>query len=570
MSSSKRVIPGALVLALTTFLSCSQTPELREPCQIKGQHALPVLKCARFKFAPASTDIHDPADFRELLDSPGWQGRTGTQWRFPGSAETLWIRFSITNPGSDMERRILLNEFAFSDVLRVYSVQEEALHREDQGLLQPWSRKHFDYRLPAFVLRLQPGENHFLLRMEARSGKLISLKLEDFENPAGREPLAGYLFPPFLTGAVAAFVLSLFIAISLRESIGWLYCIYIVTLVLYLFSWEGYARQYLFPDNGGFAISFLSTSGALAGWAVISLWRALLILPVHAPRINQVMIWIGRGYILAAIYSALPFADFRIVDIAVYILPALFIPMALYSGVFVIRIGFRPALFSLIGFSGFLFCIPFFFYAGMGWIPGSDYTRNPLYAGYLFEFSMFLISVGMRIHLLRDLQQAAGGSRTARNLPEAETSLAEASELEERMGSPIPSRKARAASSRLAHFNITELSLRLDRLMQEEKLFCDEDLSLETLAGYMELRRHQLSELIRTIHNTNFYGYINGLRIQCARDMLIAEPERSILSVALAAGFNSKSTFNAEFRKRTGLTPGQFRQENLTATNSSL
>ena len=132
----------------------------------------------------------------------------------------------------------------------------------------------------------------------------------------------------------------------------------------------------------------------------------------------------------------------------------------------------------------------------------------------------------------------------------------------------LPSQKPAAPTSRLAQFNITELSLRLDSLMHEERLFCDEDLSLETLAGYMGLRRHQLSELIRTVHNTNFYGYINGLRIQCAREMLIAEPDRSILSIALAAGFNSKSTFNAEFRKRTNLTPGQFRQENMMANTS--
>lgn len=313
-------------------------------------------------------------------------------------------------------------------------------------------------------------------------------------------------------------------------------------------GWEGYARQMLFPEHGVWTVAVLSSSGALAGWAVIALWRELLILSVHAPVINRIMQWIGAGYIVTAVYSLIPGADLRFVDVAIYILPALFIPLAIYSGIYAIRIGFRPALFTLIGFAGFLACIPFFFYAGMGWIPGSDWTRNPLYSGYLFEFAMFLISVGMRIHFLRNIQIT---NAMPVNNGDARTEKEKEAE---------PENAGPEAPSRLSRLNIAELSRKMDSLMKEEQLFCDEDLSQERLAGLLDIKRHQLSELLRVVYGTNFYAYINSNRVACARDLLISEPERSILSVALASGFNSKSTFNSEFKKQTGMTPGEFRK----------
>ena len=96
-----------------------------------------------------------------------------------------------------------------------------------------------------------------------------------------------------------------------------------------------------------------------------------------------------------------------------------------------------------------------------------------------------------------------------------------------------------------------------------EQIYCDEDLSQERLASLLEIKRHQLSELLRVVHNTNFYSFINRHRIACARKLLLEQPDRSVLSIALASGFNSKSTFNSEFKKQTGMTPVEFRKSNL-------
>ncbi|HBS05576.1 MAG TPA: hypothetical protein DEA96_11455 [Leptospiraceae bacterium] len=565
ISLAKALFSLALLCLLT------EKAGAEESCILNASTSTAVLQCAEFSLLPANARIPEDAEsFQRVFDAPGWNRRSGTQWRFPGGADVLWLRFKIENRSEETVTRLLINEFAFADSLKLFWIQDGSVRTDEQGLQQSWIEKHIDYRLPAYSLRLEPGENRFLMRLEARSGKILSLKLEEPGSSGQRENFPGYLFPVFLTGAITAFVLSLFIFLSLQERIGLLYCIYVASMVAYMFSWEGYARQYLFPDHGTWSIAALSSSGALAGWAVIALWRELLILSVHAPLINRIMRWIGGGYIIAAVYSLIPGADFRLVDVAVYILPALFIPLALFSGVHVVRIGFRPALFSLIGFTGFLICIPFFFYAGMGWIQGSDWTRNPLYVGYLFEFAMFLISVGLRIHFLRNVQQSTMAPGTVTrvassddpatanridNSAESDKKSKSATKLNQSTG-PLKTKP----TTRLSKLNVGELSRMLDSLMTEEQLYCDEDLTQERLASLLEIKRHQLTELLRVVHNTNFYSFINRHRIACARELLIEQPDRSVLSIALASGFNSKSTFNSEFKKQTGMTPVEFRK----------
>jgi AraC-like DNA-binding protein len=59
----------------------------------------------------------------------------------------------------------------------------------------------------------------------------------------------------------------------------------------------------------------------------------------------------------------------------------------------------------------------------------------------------------------------------------------------------------------------------------------------------------------------NFYDLVNKYRVEEAKQLL-TDPRYdryTILRVASDAGFNSKTTFNAVFRKFTGVTPSYYR-----------
>ena len=112
--------------------------------------------------------------------------------------------------------------------------------------------------------------------------------------------------------------------------------------------------------------------------------------------------------------------------------------------------------------------------------------------------------------------------------------------------------------STLENLDVKKLDRNLLNLLQKEKVFCDEDLSLASLSSELKVTPHQLSEFINVHKGKNFNTFINEFRIQEACNLLRESPERSSLSVAMASGFNSVSVFHAVFKKNTGMSPGNF------------
>ena len=82
------------------------------------------------------------------------------------------------------------------------------------------------------------------------------------------------------------------------------------------------------------------------------------------------------------------------------------------------------------------------------------------------------------------------------------------------------------------------------------------------LAAKMKLSNGYLSQIINQKEGKNFFDFINGYRVEEVKRNL-ANPNFdhfSILGIGLEAGFKSKSTFNAVFKKMTGHTPTAYKR----------
>jgi AraC-like DNA-binding protein len=115
-------------------------------------------------------------------------------------------------------------------------------------------------------------------------------------------------------------------------------------------------------------------------------------------------------------------------------------------------------------------------------------------------------------------------------------------------------------SSTLVNVDSDAVLNRLTTFMQTEKLYIEPDLTLPLLAERLELRPHQLSELINTQLGKGFSRYLREQRVAAAATMLCAEPSASVLSVGMSVGFSSQSNFYQAFREIEGMTPGQYRK----------
>jgi len=125
-------------------------------------------------------------------------------------------------------------------------------------------------------------------------------------------------------------------------------------------------------------------------------------------------------------------------------------------------------------------------------------------------------------------------------------------------------RKVRYTRSLLSGMNTSLIGDRLEDIMESGKIYCDEDLSLERLSSLMEMSPHMLSEFINTRFGKNFNSYINSYRVDEAKSLLEEQTERSVLSIAYASGFNSKTAFYRVFTEMTGMSPGEYRTRNCS------
>ena len=102
----------------------------------------------------------------------------------------------------------------------------------------------------------------------------------------------------------------------------------------------------------------------------------------------------------------------------------------------------------------------------------------------------------------------------------------------------------------------------LVHLLKDERLYRDEDLTLQSLAEKLAVSPHQLSWIINEELRVSFPSLVNGYRIEDVKSRLAdpASDKTSILQIAMDAGFNTKASFNRAFKLQTGMTPSQFKR----------
>jgi AraC-like DNA-binding protein len=149
----------------------------------------------------------------------------------------------------------------------------------------------------------------------------------------------------------------------------------------------------------------------------------------------------------------------------------------------------------------------------------------------------------------------AGVNTPAQEMPR------EQSDIRELPLTQVPAtRKERGKQQRLNPEQVAALSARLAILMENDKLYLDNALSLPAVAEKLGISIHESSYLINAVTKDNFYMYINKYRVEEAKRLLTSArmEELNILGIAFASGFNSKTTFNTTFKKIVGISPSGY------------
>ena len=112
------------------------------------------------------------------------------------------------------------------------------------------------------------------------------------------------------------------------------------------------------------------------------------------------------------------------------------------------------------------------------------------------------------------------------------------------------------------HFS-EECTRKLKHLMEDEKVYSDADISLQSLAEQLSISPHQLSQLLNEKLDRNFPDFVNSYRIEEAKRILKSPKgaQQKIDSVAFEVGFNTSVAFYRAFKKHTNITPTQYKKK---------
>lgn len=103
-----------------------------------------------------------------------------------------------------------------------------------------------------------------------------------------------------------------------------------------------------------------------------------------------------------------------------------------------------------------------------------------------------------------------------------------------------------------------EVAASLDMLMQSRELYRDVDLNLNRLGRKMGRSIRQVSTAINRVKGMSVSQYVNNYRVREAC-RLLAGTDEPITRIMFDVGFQTKSNFNREFLRVTGMSPREWR-----------
>lgn len=167
----------------------------------------------------------------------------------------------------------------------------------------------------------------------------------------------------------------------------------------------------------------------------------------------------------------------------------------------------------------------------------------------LFQYAHEAMHLGACDYLLKpvDPDEAEAAIRRAIRQIEAGRKLAELAPV-----APEPAADTAEAEDRNAL-----VMAHVRRYMEDNYMF---DLSLDSVSEILHISPAYLSAQFKKYQKMNFLDCLTELRINAAKQLL-TDPLRSSAEVASMVGYEDASYFARAFKKRTGMTPTQYRRE---------
>ena len=94
------------------------------------------------------------------------------------------------------------------------------------------------------------------------------------------------------------------------------------------------------------------------------------------------------------------------------------------------------------------------------------------------------------------------------------------------------------------------------------------DISLDSVSAILNINASYFSAQFKRAFGVNFVDYLTDLRMNAAKELLM-DPFRATAEVASMVGYESPNYFARAFKKKTGMTPTEYRRSNAKSKEGS-
>ena len=108
-----------------------------------------------------------------------------------------------------------------------------------------------------------------------------------------------------------------------------------------------------------------------------------------------------------------------------------------------------------------------------------------------------------------------------------------------------------------------QLMQRIIRLMEEQRPYLDSDMKQADVATALGVRLDEVSRCINS-NAFNFSQFVNGYRIEYAKQLMLRKPGIKMTQVAIESGFSNETTFFRTFKAIVGMPPSEWASQKTT------
>lgn len=177
----------------------------------------------------------------------------------------------------------------------------------------------------------------------------------------------------------------------------------------------------------------------------------------------------------------------------------------------------------------------------------------------LFQYAHEAVHLGACDYLLKpvDPDELEASVRRAMRQIETERKLEELAAAQPQPEQTETEEEAEDAPEEGENSQTALVMAHVRRYLEDNYMF---DLSLDSVGEILHISPAYLSAQFKKYQKMNFLDCLTELRINAAKELL-ADPFRSSAEVASMVGYEDASYFARAFKKRTGMTPTQYRRQ---------